>query len=82
MASIITMTQEDQALVVAASGQHDCAYCGSPIISGERWVREKIYEPFTANGPRYHRYHADLFAGQELSCWEKAPDGAGNYPSC
>ena len=35
------------------------------------WVREKIYEPFTASGPRYHRYHADLFAGEEVSCWEK-----------
>jgi hypothetical protein len=34
-------------------------------------VREKIYEPFTANGPHYQRYHADLFAGDELSCWEK-----------
>ena len=24
---------------------HQCAYCRSPIASGERWVREKIYEP-------------------------------------
>jgi len=49
-----------------------CVYCGSPIESRERWVRQKIYEP-TLNGrePRYHRYHADLFDGQEVSCWEK-----------
>jgi hypothetical protein len=50
----------------------DCAYCRSPIGSSERWVREKIYEPALAHcGPRYHRYHADLFTGEELSCWEK-----------
>jgi hypothetical protein len=23
------------------------------------------------DGPRYHRYHADLFSGEEVSCWEK-----------
>ena len=34
--------------------------------------REKIYDP-TLNGldPSYHRYHAEPFAGQEASCWEK-----------
>jgi hypothetical protein len=49
-----------------------CAYCRSSIVSGERWVREKIYDPAT-NGrdPNYHRYHAEPFAGQEESCWEK-----------
>ena len=53
-------------------GQQDCAYCRSPIGSGERWVREKIYEPAVArHAPRYHRYHAELLAGEELSCWEK-----------
>ena len=51
---------------------HACAYCRAPIASGERWVREKIYEPTLAlHGPRYHRYHAELFVGEELSCWEK-----------
>ena len=50
----------------------DCAYCRSPIGSGERWVREKIYEPtLVGQDPRYRRYHADLFTGEELSCWEK-----------
>lgn len=53
-------------------GPHQCAYCGAPIEPGERWVREKIYEPVLAHhGPRYHRYHADLFTGEEISCWEK-----------
>ena len=23
---------------------HECAYCRSSIASGQRWVREKIYE--------------------------------------
>jgi hypothetical protein len=51
---------------------HECAYCRAPIASGERWVREKICEPaLSANGPRYQRYHADLFNGEEVSCWEK-----------
>ena len=50
----------------------ECAYCLSPIASGQRWVRLKIYEPAsTGNSLRYHRYHADLFAGEVASCWEK-----------
>ena len=61
----------DGALVAAAFTSHECAYCLSPIASEQRWVREKIYEPSTGNGPRYRRYHADLFADEELSCWEK-----------
>jgi hypothetical protein len=49
-----------------------CAYCGSPIEEGQRWVREKVYEPaFTGRDPFYRRYHADLFPGHGLSCWEK-----------
>jgi hypothetical protein len=49
-----------------------CAYCGAPIGEGERWVREKIYEPaFAGRAPNYQRYHADLFDENELSCWEK-----------
>jgi hypothetical protein len=61
----------DGALIVVASTPRECAYCGALIASGQPWVREKIHEPFTADGPRYRRYHADLFAGEELSCWEK-----------
>jgi hypothetical protein len=49
-----------------------CAYCGSPIGSGHRWVREKIYERAPVDGTvNYRRYHADLFPGHELSCWQK-----------
>ena len=59
------------ALVAAVITSHECAYCQSTITSGHRWVREKIYEPSADNGPRYRRYHAELFADEELSCWEK-----------
>jgi len=51
---------------------HECAYCRSPIDLEQRWVREKIYEPaLNGHDPSYRRYHADAFAGQEVSCWEK-----------
>jgi hypothetical protein len=50
----------------------ECAYCRATIASGKRWVREKICEPaLVGQGPRYRRYHAELFTGEELSCWEK-----------
>jgi hypothetical protein len=49
-----------------------CAQCRGTIASGERWVREKIYEPtLVGQDARYRRYHADLFDGEEVSCWEK-----------
>lgn len=49
-----------------------CAYCRSPIASGQPWVREKIYESaYTAGGPHYLRYHAEFCSGEEVSCWEK-----------
>jgi hypothetical protein len=49
-----------------------CAYCGLPIEEGQRWVREKIFDPaFTGLDPTYFRYHVELFSGQHLSCWEK-----------
>ena len=50
---------------------HECAYCRAPIESGQPWVREKVYDSFAHHTPRYRRYHADLFAAEELSCWEK-----------
>ena len=77
MATIITPANvtidpaADGALVAAAFTSHECAYCLSPIVSEQRWVRAKIYELSTGNGPRDRRYHADLFADEELSCWEK-----------
>lgn len=57
---------------MVASNTTECAYCQSSIGPGQRWVRQKIYDP-TLNGrePRYHRYHAEPFAGQKESCWEK-----------
>jgi len=60
-------------MIVCCANQ--CAFCRSSIVSGQRWVREKIYDPaLNSNDPsyhRYHRYHAEPFAGQERSCWEK-----------
>jgi len=35
-------------------------------------VREKVYYPaLNGRDPNYHRYHSELFAGEEVSCWEK-----------
>jgi hypothetical protein len=49
-----------------------CDYCRSPIASGQRWVREKIYDPgLNSLRPSYHCYHAEPFEGQQGSCWEK-----------
>ncbi len=51
---------------------NQCAYCRSSIVPGQRWVREKIYDPaLNGRDPSYHRYHAELFATQQESCWEK-----------
>jgi hypothetical protein len=49
-----------------------CDQCQSSIAPGQRWVREKIYDP-RSNGqePVYYHFHAELFGGQEGSCWEK-----------
>ena len=77
MASIITPVTvtidpaADGTLVAAAFTLHECAYCPSPMPSGQHWVREKIYEPSSPRGPRYRRYHADLCGDEGLSCWEK-----------
>lgn len=68
MATIVTLAQDNPPLV-ATSNSQQCAYCHAPILSGERWVREKIYEPL--HDPSYCRYHADLSADEVLSCWEK-----------
>jgi hypothetical protein len=52
---------------------HECGYCRSSIDFGQRWVREKVYDPAPQNGrePVYQRYHAEVFPGEQLSCWEK-----------
>jgi len=49
-----------------------CSFCRSCISTGERWVREKAFgTEFAVGGATYDWYHADVFAGQERSCWEK-----------
>jgi hypothetical protein len=51
---------------------NQCDYCRSSIVPGQRWVREKIYDPaLNGRDPSYHRYHAELFGTQQESCWEK-----------
>jgi hypothetical protein len=57
-------------MIVCCANQ--CGYCRSSIVSGQRWVREKIYDPvLNGRDPNYHRYHSEVFAGEEVSCWEK-----------
>lgn len=59
---------------------NQCEYCRSLIVSGQRWVREKVYDPaLNGRDANYHRYHAEPFAGQEESCWEKHK-GNGKSP--
>lgn len=49
-----------------------CDYCHASIVEGQRWVRQKIYNPGSSHQePGYRHYHADLFEGQIESCWEK-----------
>jgi len=49
-----------------------CDYCRSSVVAGQRWVREKIYNPHLDSGDwTYRHYHAELLDGQEGSCWEK-----------
>jgi hypothetical protein len=51
---------------------HQCDYCRSSIGPGQRWVREKIYDPaLNDRQASYHHYHAEPFARYEGSCWEK-----------
>ena len=77
MASILTPTNgaidppADGTLAAALIIPQECAYCRSLLVTGQRWVREKIYGASAENGPHYRRYHADLFVDEELSCWEK-----------
>jgi hypothetical protein len=49
-----------------------CDYCRSSIVEGQRWVRQKIYNPHPdGQGARYRHYHAEPFVGERESCWEK-----------
>jgi hypothetical protein len=48
-----------------------CDYCRSSIFDGQRWVRQKIYNPQPDGSPAYRHYHAEPFPGQNESCWEK-----------
>jgi hypothetical protein len=58
---------------MAACNANESAYCRSSIVPGQRWVREKVYDPASKNGrePIYQRFHVEVSAGEALSCWEK-----------
>jgi NMD protein affecting ribosome stability and mRNA decay len=64
---------------MVASHANICTHCGAEIETGQRWVREKVYEAALAGRqPQYRRYHAELSDGQELSCWERHLIQAGS----
>jgi hypothetical protein len=49
-----------------------CDYCHSSIVEGQRWVRQKIYNPYPdSQDATYQHYHAEPFAADGESCWEK-----------
>lgn len=58
---------------MSACNTHECGYCRSSIGFGQRWVRERVYDPAPSHSkePIYQRYHAEVFPGEQLSCWEK-----------
>ena len=57
---------------MVATHANICTHCGAEIETGQRWVREKVYEAALAGRqPQYRRYHAEVSDGQELSCWER-----------
>lgn len=49
-----------------------CNCCQQSIAVGQRWVREKIYDPQARGTDATYRYfHAEPSEGQEVSCWER-----------
>ena len=49
-----------------------CNYCQHSIVGGQRWVREKIYDPrFTSEEAAYRYFHAEPREGRQVSCWEQ-----------
>src|SRR5262249_7752172 len=52
--------REDE--MIACCGR-ECAYCRASIAPGQRWVRERIYDPLLGvREPGYCHYHAEPFA--------------------
>ena len=49
-----------------------CNYCRQSIVVGQRWVREKLYDPrCTGEDATYRHFHVEPFESQEVSCWER-----------
>jgi hypothetical protein len=54
------------------AGTKHCDYCRSSISEGQRWVRQKVYNPRPdVQEIGYLHYHAEPFDGESESCWEK-----------
>lgn len=50
----------------------NCAFCGSTIVPGERWVRERMRTAVPdKQESSYQYYHIALIVSAESSCWEK-----------
>ncbi len=50
-----------------------CAFCGSVIAPGQRWVRERsVRKPVVdRQESAYRYYHISLSTSGDSSCWEK-----------
>jgi len=66
--------------MVTCNPPEECAYCRSPIVSGERWVREKIYEPtLVGQDPRYHPLPRRSFHWRGTELLGKTSGGSGDF---
>lgn len=72
-ASVASAHHDQKGEHMSVYSVNECGYCGCSIVEGQRWVREKIFNPASQSGgeSKYRRYHAEIFAADELSCWEK-----------
>jgi len=56
-----------------------CDYCQLSIATGQRWLREKIYDPRSVGqNSAYRHFHAEPIGGQEGKLLGKTPNGTRN----
>lgn len=48
-----------------------CAFCGSTIVPGQRWVRERMPKPARGEQESSYEYYHIALASEDGSCWEK-----------
>lgn len=46
---------------------NECGYCRSSIVTGQRWVREKVYDPASKNGREPQPFHRSQSVGPRLT---------------